>query len=210
MAIPSFTAGQPTDGEKLGVSKVPIRNNLDGLAQTIAVDHVALNNSGQGKHKFVRMPNQASIPADLIALEGTLYTKLVAGVTQLFYSPDASENEYQLTRTIAASFTSFGQSVPYGTPPAGFTQSGGWTYLPGGMLAQYGFYGKAGATGLSGQVQFPVAFTTGPYSVQITLYRDSGNQTVTLSSADPVSTTTFNFLTSTAGSDGISWFALGV
>jgi hypothetical protein len=209
MAIPPYTAGQPADGEKLGVSKVPIRNNIDALAQTIAVDHIALDLGGQGKHKFVRMPVGAStIPASLVNGEGTLYTKTV-GTSQLFYTPDDSGDEYQLTRTIAGSFSGFSTNIAYGTPPATFTQQGGWSFLPGGMLLQYGFYGKVGATGSSGTIQFPVTWTTGAFSIQLSIYRNSGNQTVSIDTGTAPTTTSFKFLTSSSGSNGIYWFAVG-
>jgi len=45
MPIPSYTPGYPPDGSTLGQTKVIIRNNLDGLFQTLNVDHV--NNNGQ-------------------------------------------------------------------------------------------------------------------------------------------------------------------
>ncbi len=190
-------------------------NNIDNI---IDEDHFSFDENNGGLHRQVRLPlrggSPGTIPPGLVAGEGTLYTKTVTSTgilteTGLFYTPDNSSDEYQLTRTITADFAELGTNAAYGTPPATFTQTGGWTFLPGGMLMQYGFFGKTGATGTSGQVQFPVQWSTGAFSIQLTLYRNSGNQTLSLDSAIVPTTTTFNFLTSSSGSDGIYWTAIG-
>ena len=154
-------------------------------------------------------------PPTTIASFGGLYCHSAGSVgsdseTNLWYSPDASGNPYQLTRTITGNFDTFGQNIAYGTPPGGFTQEGGWIFLSGGILMQYGFYGKSGASGSSGTIQFPVTFLNNPYSIQLSLYRNSGSQTITLNSGSPPSTSSFNFLASSSGSDGVYWTAIGV
>lgn len=181
-------------------------NNIDAI---IDEDHYSFDEANGGLHRQVRMPVSGVIPAGVIAASGTLYTK-TSGEGTLFYTPDTTGDEYQLTRTITASTAQFSTNAAYGTPPAGFTQIGGWTFLPGGMLMQYGFFGKAGALGSSGQVQFPVTWTTGAYSINLTLYRTSGDQSLTLDSGTAPTTTTFNFKSSSSGSEGLYWTAIGV
>ena len=152
------------------------------------------------------MPVSSVIPTPLAASEGTIYTKTVSA-TELFYTPDNSGNQYQLTRTISASFANFGTNLSYGTPPATFTQKGGWVFLPGGLLLQYGFYGKTGGLGASGTIQFPIAFTSPPFSITTALNRtSSGNQEMTINT---VGTNSFTFLSSSSASDGIYWQAIG-
>lgn len=186
-----------------------LKVNTNSIDDLINEDHYSFGVNNGGFHKQVRMPNSAAIPGGLIANSGTLYTKSANGFAQLFYTNATSGNEYQLTRANNTNFSTFSTDGAYGTPPATFTQIGGWTFLPGGMLMQYGFFGKTGAAGTSGTIQFPIAFTTGPFSIQVTLFRNTGNQTISVDSATPPSTTSFKFLTSTAGSDGVYWTAIG-
>lgn len=188
--------------------------NTNSIDSIIGVDHFSFGTGKDGWHQQVTLPISLVIPT-ITAGQGSLYTKTATTATAhtestLFYSPDTTENQYQLTRTISTNFTNFSTNNAYGTPPAGFTQTGGWTFLPGGMLVQYGFFGKTGATGSSGQIQFPQAWTTSNFSIQMLLFRNSGNQSIALDSTIPPTTTTFNFLTSSSGSDGISWLAVGV
>ena len=74
------------------------------------------------------------------------------------------------------------------------------------MLYQYGFYGKAGATLTTGTIQFPVAFSGQPYSVNMTLFNTVGNATFAVNST---ATTGFVFHCSLANQNGIFWTAIG-
>lgn len=211
----TFLPNIPQAPDFLSNSQLDLLNNNQALDGIFSKNHYAysLGTSDQGKHKFIEMPLLAVIPT-IAASEGGLYTKTAISVTpstetDLFYTPDASTNEYQMTRTVTAKFANFGTNLAYGTPPAGFTQTGGWTFLPGGLLMQYGFYGKTGATNTVGTVQFPVTFTSAPLSVQLTLYRGSAGQDVVLDSAAPPTTTTFNFKSSSSSADGVFWMAIG-
>lgn len=185
--------------------------NTNSTDDLIDVDHYSFDEANGGLHRQVQMPVLGSIPVGLIPSSGTIYTKTSTG-SQLFYSPDNTGNEYQLTRANTTNFTSFSTNNAYGTPPATFTQQGGWTFLPGGMLLQYGFYGKTGALGTSGQVQFPIAFTNAPYSLTLVLIRSGAGSSpvVVLDNGTIPTTTTFNFVSSSGGSDGIYWTAIGV
>lgn len=187
--------------------------NTNSINSIIDVDHFSFGQgNNDGRHRQAQLV-AGSLPVGLVSGEGTLYTKVSTG-SQLFYSPDASGNEYQLTRTDSTKFTLFGQMTTYGTPPATFTQIGGWTFLAGGtsggLILNYGFFGKTGATGTSGTIQFPKPFTVAILSIQMTLYRNSGDQSVTIDSTAPGSFSQFSFKTSSAGSDGIYWLAIGV
>ena len=143
----------PTGLVNLDVDYQNIQGNFQQLNTTYGVNHVKFSDiPGNGKHTFVEMRDNTALPVGLAANEGTLYTKTNAGVTDLYYVPDNTINEYQMTRTIAASFGTFGAST-------------GWTYLPGGLLLQWGNVPGSNATTIP--VAFPVAFTNPGYSVQI-------------------------------------------
>lgn len=148
-------------GDTLVASRDPIRTNFEILQSRFQDNHTDFG-SGTGKHKFVEMPDQASIPAGLDPSEGTLYVKVSNGTSQLFYSNENSGNEYQMTRTNVADFPRFGvNAIAY---VAGF--DGGWTFLPGGMLLQYG--SSQGNVADNGVIPFPKQFTTGAFSILVT------------------------------------------
>ena len=206
-AIPA--AGNNPSSDQPGM----LTNNISN-ALIWAVDHYGFGVANGGSHQCVRMPfnSPGSIPAGLIANEVTLYPKNAIGNSNLFFTNGNSGNEYQLTRANNTNFPSFSTNNAYASPPSGFTQTGGWTFLPGGMLFQYGFYGKSGALGTSGTIQFPFAFTNPPYSVTATIQRAAagGGSGIVVEVTGSVSTTSFGFSSSTSSSDGIFWMAIGV
>lgn len=205
----TFTDNVPQSGQTLGNTQVPINNNFAAIKTAQSVNHVVYNDPNEGKHKFLQMPEQVSAPTTA-ANEAGFYAKVGTNPAEsnLFFRGEGSGFEYQLTKSIAASTGNFGNNSAYGAPPAGFTQTGGWTFLPGGLLLQYGFYGKTGALGSTGTIQFPVTFSTAVYSVTDGLNRtSSGDQSVTI---NVVSVSNFTFKSSSSGSDGIYWQAIGI
>ncbi len=199
----SYTVPVPVSGQSLGNSRPIIAQNFATIQTIFDKNHVDFNASGGGKHKYVEIPVSVSIPAGLTASEGTLYTKTVSGASQLFYSPDTTSNEYQLTNTISAQFTKFSTNTAYAA-----SHTGGWTFLPGGMIMNYGRFTVSGS---SGTVTFALAFPSGsaPYSLTISLQRSSGDQSLTIDSAIPPTSTGFKWLSSSAGSQYVYWMAIG-
>ena len=200
----TFTPGQPENGQSLGASKVPIRDNFTSIVADIGVNHVAINLGDQGKHKFLQMPEQASAPATA-ANEGGLYTKVGTSPaeTSLFFRGESSGFEYRLTRPIAASTTEFATNTAYAA-----NHTGGWTYLPGGLLLQYG---ARSTPGTSGTITFPVAFTTGYYSITLGLSRNNSSsvQNAYVDNSVAVSLSNFAYDNTSSGSDPIYWMAIG-
>lgn len=135
-------------------------NNIDAI---IDEDHYSFDEANGGLHRQVRIPVSGAIPGGLIASSGTLYTKTSVEGT-LFYSPDTTGDEYQLTRTITASFAEFGTNTNYSG-----TLNGGWTFLPGGLLLQYGLATSSGTALPNTIVTLPVTMTNSAYSVNCTI-----------------------------------------
>ena len=147
----------------------------------------------------------AAIPSPLAADEGTLYTKLNSSVSSLWYTPDNSTNEYQLTRTISASYTLFGTNTTY---VAGL--QGGWTFLPGGLLLQYGFMASPVNNSV---IQFPVPFTTltGPFSITLGAVRpDTTDKMISIKNGSVSNTQYLLILSGSNLPSGIFWTAVGV
>lgn len=216
--MPSFAynTGIPAAADNPSNDQPDMLQNTNSINSIIAVDHYSFGSSANfdGFHKQITLPVLGSIPT-IASGQGSVYTKTATTASAhtestLFYSPDTTGNEYQLSRTISTSFSTFSTNGAYGTPPGGFTQIGGWTYLPGGMLFQYGFFGKAAALGNSGTIQYPVAFTTSAFSINVTLIRAATNSHPISMPATSSSTTSFQFQTDSTGSDGVYWQAIGV
>lgn len=185
--------------------------NTNSTDDILNQDHFSFNLNEGGLHRKMRVVANAGTPSGLLSNTGTLFVQPASGARgpDLFYIPRNGTDVYQLTTTNTTNISQFAVNNPYGTPPPGFTQRGGWTFLAGGLIMQYGFYGQTGATGTSGTIQFPVAFLSPPFYVGPILYRNSGNQTWAINSAIPPTTTAFTFLTSSGGSDGFYWTAIG-
>lgn len=201
----TYTTGIPVSGDSLGGTRDRIRTNFEEIATVTAVNHVAFNSLGEGKHKFLQMPEQASAPTTA-ADEGGFYAKVGASPAQtnLFFRGESDGFEYQLTRAISASTTRFATNTAYVA-----NHTGGWTFLPGNLLLQYG---ARTTPGTSGTITFPVAFTTGYYSITIGLSRNdsSSNQSFYVDNSVAVSLTSFAYDSTSSATDPIYWMAIGV
>ena len=114
----SYNNAIPQATDDPSASQPQILANFEEIATLIAVNHVAFNDSDQGKHAFLQMPEQSSAPATA-ANEGGLYTKEISSATQLFYREESSGNELQLTNAL------LGAAV-------------GYFEVPGGILVKWG------------------------------------------------------------------------
>jgi hypothetical protein len=208
----------PNSGQSLGQTRDAIRTNFSVLQTTIDQNHVDLNLANKGKHYVIQMPVTASIPVaplppgGLVANEANIYAKTSSAASQIFFSPDASGNEYQITRAITASFALFAANAAYGAPPAGTLISGGWTFLPGGLLFQYGKFTGLGAsnTPANGTIPFPVAFTGVPFLIEMTVVKDGGNGIANVSRSTPPTNTGFTYALDGSNYAGVYWTAIGI
>lgn len=157
----TYTADIPISGESLGSTRDRIRGNFQENAAVFAINHVAFNTLGKGKHKFLQMPNQASAPATL-ANEAGFYSKVGTNPAEsnLFFRGENNGFEYQLTRANQANIATFSTAT-------------GWTYLPGGLIMQWGK--QAGSSANTIPVTFPIMFTNPAYSVQVIPERAASN-----------------------------------
>lgn len=215
--MPSYDPTIPAAGDDPSVSQGQIQTNFSTLAIDFAVNHIGYGTgAGEGKHKFVEFPAQSVKPVGLSTGEGTLYSKVAGGATQLFYVTGTSTDEYRLTNLAAGNFARFGTNTNYQVGPPSLY--GGWTFLPGGLIMQYGSYGlfdSFSSLSSSGTITFPIPFTSTPFNVDTTLIRQSGStsaiatQTVVSGS---IGTTSFKWALDSSSTKfvGILWTAIGV
>jgi hypothetical protein len=151
------------------------------------------------------MPEQASAPATA-SNEAGFYAKVGTSPAEanLFFRGEGNGFEYQMTKAIAGSTTDFSDT----NFTTGNTDLAGWTFLPGGMLMQYGSTDSLTKEGNT-TITFPVAFTTGCFSVTASMIRSTTGK-VSLA-VNTVGTTTFRILnTSSTSGRKAFWMAIGV
>jgi hypothetical protein len=215
----TFQPSIPIGTNLLSVDYKNIQQNFQQLDTSFGVNHVPFSvTPNNGLHTFVQMPVQ-SVPTILMG-QGAVYTNTATAISptnqsQLFYTADSASKAYQLTRCSDANYTLFSTLVN-NYNAVGTAYSGGWTFLPGGILMQYGLYNAGGGgLGSSGTIKFPVAFTNNPYIVLPVLIAKTGGtgsvHTVSVISGT-VNTTQFqwNLDSSTTAQTGIYWTAIGV
>lgn len=170
----AYSTNIPQAGSKLSVSQPQIQGNFLTANTVINVDHFPFDNvtSDQGKHRWVEMPVLA-VPLPAGGTQGIIYTKSVTlsatSQTQLYYTQDGLGQEWQITSANNVNFATFGTFTNYPVPsvtppyppsdPAVPNQNGGWTFLPGGLLFQYGTMIATSSTQL---IKFPVRFSAIP------------------------------------------------
>lgn len=212
-----YTTGVPNPPNNPSADVGNMQTNTNSISGLIAVDHVGFNGSlgVGGKHQQVQIQSQGSIPPNLSGQQSTLYAKQSGG-SQIFFTPGTSGLEYQLTRSVNSGFSSFGQFGNFGTITAGYTMNTGWTFLPGGMLFQYGSVTRGGGISPSTiVVGFPVTFSTEDIVVSITpICKNGGTSEVHTASLQNNTLSdsgfTCNFDSSTSSYLGFTWTAIGV
>lgn len=162
----TYTPDIPISGETLGSTRDRIRGNFQENAVVEAVNHVAFNSVGKGKHKFLQMPEQVSAPVTLVN-EAGFYSKagLNPAEANLFFRGENNGFEYQLTKAYSAQTATFGNNTNYQVGPPSL--NGGWTFLPGGLILQYGYTNSISSSS-SRTVTFPVIFPNEVISINIT------------------------------------------
>jgi hypothetical protein len=198
-----FNPQIPKPSDLLSNSQGDLLSNNGFLNASFSRNHVPLNiATNNGKHTFIELPVLSAIPnptPPLSAGQGTLYTKTVTQ-SQIFFTPGTSGNEYQLTRVITASFGSFS------TNP-------GWSFLPGGLLIQWGTMILLANNSLT-TVSFPVPFVNAAnvFSIQLTKVttdNSSTGQEVRVSSGSVTGSQFQISQSSSSSSNQVYWMAIG-
>lgn len=163
----SFTPNIPLATQSLGQTRQSIVDNMAILRSTIAVDHVDVNASPNGYHTVVHFENQSGNPATVAGV-AELFTKTNNGTEQLFLKNGLGNVQQLTTYVSTASNARFGTNTNYQASGGGNASiTGGWTYLPGGLVVNYGRATTLNPGG-SITVKFAVTFPTQFISVVCT------------------------------------------
>jgi len=206
----TFTPDLPISGDTLGSTRDRIRGNFQETSAVFAINHVGFNNLGKGKHIYLQMPevtaSGAGVPVTL-ANEAGFYSKNGANPIEpnLWFRGQTNGYEYQLTNANQANNATFGTNTNYPAPVV--NQNGGWTFLPGGLLLQYGNMTEtAHDTNVGTPVFFPIAFTS--FVSSITVTRRSNNSGTSYSVSNQL-LNKFNFVSNGNSDQTFFWMAIG-
>lgn len=188
----SYTTGIPRSGQSLGNSRPQVQGNFDYINTAFAINHVAFNSSGVGKHKFLQMPEQSAAPAT-IANEGALYTKEKTSITNLFWRQESSGTEIQMTNL------------------APTNNQKGCTFLPGGILIQWDQITLIGGTAnVTFQEQFLLnGVANDPWSIVLTLGNSPGTTTILGVSSSSVTSLGFTINSLLGANQLVYYMAIG-
>ena len=149
----AYTDNVPQSGQTLGQTQVPINQNFTIIRNVQKINHIDFDSAGEGKHKFLQMPNQVTAPTTLINEIGA-YAKSSTG-SNLFLRSESNGSEYKITAFDDTKFAVFATNTKYETVPQ--DTFGGWTFLPGGLLLMYGL--AVDLPSGNGTISFPKSFS---------------------------------------------------
>lgn len=163
-----YTDNIPAGGNDPSADRPLMTENFNSIDGLIGEDHVTFNNDNGGFHNQIRMPTMISMPSPSIRISNstTQYSKVINGGSNLFMTNGQSVNEYQLTRVDNTNFPTFAQNP-------------GWTFLPGGLIFQYGMGTSSTTiptTNANAVITYPFPYTTGTYSVNCTILTTTNNR----------------------------------
>lgn len=199
----------PKSGQSLGQTKVPINQNFQNIDAAFLVNHVPYTITSQGKHTLLEMVNQVAHPttappASLLPGEITIYN---------FVNPVSTVNEAYIVKVNSGGV--LGTSIPFTLSQ--LTGVGGYTYLPSGLLLQWGTVTvNIPPSSNPVTITYPTVFTIPAYNVVVsTLSNFNGDSDtfvrVSVFSVNPASFTVWCSPRTTTGSKTaiFTFFAIG-
>lgn len=181
----------PQSTDIIATSQSQILENFAQINTVVAVNHQTFGEVGEGKHKFLQMPEQGAAPATAVN-EAGLYSAVGATstVTELVFRRENNGTAIAFTEC---------------SPGAS-----GWTRLPSGILMQWATVSIVN----SSTFNFPIAFPTACYSVQLTSYVSGSQQNFVNVIDGTVTTTQFQAKSFTrsgsASTSSVFYLAIGI
>lgn len=90
MPINAFTANMPLAPQSLGFTQPLVNANFGNYKENLEVNHASINDAVDfGKHKFLTMPKQTSVPATS-ATEGGIYSAAINNLNVMFFQREST------------------------------------------------------------------------------------------------------------------------
>lgn len=221
--VKSYT-DNPKPSHTLAADVQPINDNFLYLANTLGTslksgDHQvsingADNTSFEGRHLQLSLKNRSGAPPTVAGLGDGVDSLLYSSNGNIFFDSIAQAGPYQLTTANSTlDVSKFGTlnvtsiTTPYSGSGVTASTNSGWSFIPGGLIIQYG---RKVNPSDRGSINFPVAFPTNVLGVFINFGRNAtSTDSFWLDTARPNTLGTFSFRGSTAGADIFYWYAIG-
>jgi hypothetical protein len=131
----SFNQNIPQPGDKISQSQGQILGNFQSLYTWANANHVSFDLTNAGKHIYVQMPVQGAPPAFTLG-EIDLWN-------QAYTVNAATKNEFYIRKENQTNVGTVDVSVPSTASILGYYSGAsisytGWTFLPSGILMQWG------------------------------------------------------------------------
>lgn len=155
----------PAANDELSVSQGDILTNFASIQSIIEVNHNTFADTDAGKHKWITFPTQAAIPPAGSAFSATeigLFNAVSNGQQELFVNKTSSVGP-------VTSNVPFTRST-FSTNPTPLALSNGYTYLPSGLILQWGQYSQAAGSTVAFSIPFPnvcIQVITGNYATAV-------------------------------------------
>lgn len=149
----------PQANQTLSITQPLILNNFNAINTAFAVDHVNFNDAGQGKHNKITFPVQV-LPIVIAVGDLALYSLLNATTNK------NELNVYKVSNSVYVNVP-FTASILSNSAP--IQDGAGWSYLPSGLIIQWGKVsaGINGNLAISTTFNFPITFPTQALNIQI-------------------------------------------
>lgn len=190
----------PLSTDQINQTQAPIRTNFLNIRTLLGVNHVDFADADNGKHKFVTFPLQGAAPVFLAGEVGLYNQAAVAPFgtfNELFIHKLTRQGNATADIPFTASILSTSDPLP--------TNAVGWTYLPSGIILQWGTFVNPAPGPTSGTVTFPIAF---PNVCQIVLPSVSGSPNHIVVASN-ITQADFLATTSVAGNNIGAYLAIG-
>lgn len=166
----TYTTDIPLSTNTPATDQPNMKTNTNSIKSIIGTDHLTFGTAtglqSDGWHTVIHSVPQGSDPAAIVGY-GQVYTKTVSGDQQLFYESGGGV---------------ISQLTPGGVPSVA---ASGYTYLPGGIILQWGVYNANGGNFSSGsttnsssgesKITLPLAFPNNLFFVGGNLLYTAGN-----------------------------------
>lgn len=206
-----YYTGFPTPEDSLGGTQLKFFTNWASVRTFVETNHYTFSNPLAGNHKWVlygrqtgTFPDTSSPSALTIATYAAADTSTTPK-TQLWFQPENDATGAKAIQLTAGDVTNakFSTNTAYVV-----NRKGGWTFLPGGMILQYGTLTDASMPS-TGSVTFPIDFRAVPYSLTFGISRPSGSSANQSFFYDNLTKSGFDFSNTSANNTPVSWIAIG-
>lgn len=199
-----YSPNIPQAGDKLRNSQLDILNNFTAIGSGFALNHVDLNLANAGQHTHLTMPVQSAQPAVAAStLEVYDFLSPDTGFNELYVSKNAADvqsGKTLLNVPMTASVLQ-GAGASFG--------NAGWTYLPSGVLIQWGVATSTGPGHTTATVNLTKNFAgSGTYRVTFNSFFNFGTSyPLVLNTGQTNNTLTFTLVGSVPTVGATQWFA---